>query len=57
MTNKTIIFGAPADFFNQKIIDNFKFLGFEVIDVSISLNYKYSSLKDRLKNTFRKVFF
>ncbi|MFJ1491225.1 hypothetical protein [Capnocytophaga canis] len=57
MTNKTIIFGAPADFFNQKIIDNLIFLGFEVIDVSISLNYKYSSLKDKLKNTFRKVFF
>ncbi|CEN47852.1 conserved hypothetical protein [Capnocytophaga canis] len=57
MTNKTIIFGAPADFFNQKIIDNLIFLGFEVIDVSISLNYKYSSLKDRLKNTFRKAFF
>ncbi|GIZ14546.1 hypothetical protein [Capnocytophaga catalasegens] len=55
MTNKTIIFGAPIDFFNQKMVDNLKFLGFEVVDVSISLRYKYKSLKDRLINTFRKI--
>lgn len=55
-TRKTIIFGAPYDFFNQKIIENLTFLGFEVIDICFEQRYKYKSLKDRIINSFRKIF-
>lgn len=56
-SDKTIIFGAPFDFFNKKIAHNLKHLGFNVIDISFEQKFRYKSLKDRFYNFYRKVLF
>lgn len=58
MTNKTVIFGAPKTFnLSNEIIRNLEFLGFKVIDISFDQKFKYRSIFQRLKNTYRKVLF
>lgn len=55
---KKIIIGVPGVLsLNEELIKNLEYCGYEVLDVSVSLNYKYTRKYDRIKNFIRKVFF